>query len=106
MLNEHQFYLLDQIQTCQTGGQAYSNTFPNNREIGVLKGFPLQTWEFSEWIEKRLTKNVTDIDIYLLQQAKVSSVVACTTYRHSVYSIIVYTLSLRIHIVIASSKNL
>ena len=28
MLNEQQFYLFGQIQTCQTGGQPYSDTFP------------------------------------------------------------------------------
>ena len=28
MMNEQQFYLFDQIQTSQTGGQLYSDTFP------------------------------------------------------------------------------
>ena len=28
MLNEQQFYLFGQIQTSQTGGQPYSDTFP------------------------------------------------------------------------------
>ena len=28
MLNEKQFYLLGQIQPCQTGGQSYSDTSP------------------------------------------------------------------------------
>ena len=28
MLNEQQFYLFGQIQTNQTGGQLYSDTFP------------------------------------------------------------------------------
>ena len=31
MLNEQQFYLCDQIQTSQTGGQPYNDTSPNGR---------------------------------------------------------------------------
>ena len=27
-MNEQQFYLLGQIQACQTGGQSYSDIFP------------------------------------------------------------------------------
>ena len=31
MLNEHRFYLVGQVQTSQTGGQPYSDTFPNGK---------------------------------------------------------------------------
>ena len=42
MLNEQQFYLFGQIQTNQTGGQLYSDTFPYGECSLAWDMFPKQ----------------------------------------------------------------
>ena len=42
MLNEQQFYLFGQIQTSQTGGQPYSDTFHNGEGSLVVSNANFQ----------------------------------------------------------------
>ena len=51
LLNEQQFYLFGQIQTSQTGGQLYSNTYPYG-ECSLVREVNRQTTREKEWKEQ------------------------------------------------------